>query len=159
MEPIKTAGPYPLLDNTALLLGRIARQTPFETGLPAFRQGAGEAEAVDPIDDHTSLVFQLKDRGLIILSGCAHSGIVTTVRQAVKTTGADKIHPVMGGFHLSGAFFEPLIEPTIAALKELNPDYIRPTLCTGRTAIMATGAAMPEKFILNMSGAKSTFGS
>ena len=159
LELIKTEGPCPMLDNTALFLGRIARQTTFETGLPAFRQGTGEDEAVDPIDDDTSLVFQLKDRGLVILAGCAHSGIINTVKHAVEATGVDKIHAVMGGFHLSGAFFEPLIKPTIAALKEFDPDYILPTHCTGRQAIMEIEAAMPDKFILNMSGTKITFGS
>jgi 7,8-dihydropterin-6-yl-methyl-4-(beta-D-ribofuranosyl)aminobenzene 5'-phosphate synthase len=64
---------------------------------------------------------------------------------------------VMGGFHLSGADFEPIIEPTTKALKEFNPQYIVPTHCTGRKAVMQIEHEMPDKFLLNMSGSKMTF--
>jgi 7,8-dihydropterin-6-yl-methyl-4-(beta-D-ribofuranosyl)aminobenzene 5'-phosphate synthase len=63
----------------------------------------------------------------------------------------------MGGFHLTGAVNEFAIEPTIDALKELNPEYIVPTHCTGRKATMLIEKEMPEKFLLNMSGTKMIF--
>ena len=159
LELIKAKDPYPLLDNTALFLGQIPRQVSFETGMPAFHKGVGENEVVDTIDDDTSLVFRIKDMGLVVLAGCAHSGIINTVKYAAEVTGIDKIYAIMGGFHLSGAFFEPIVDPTIKAMMEIDPDYLVPTHCTGRQAIMAIEAAMPDKFLLNMSGTKITFGS
>jgi len=64
---------------------------------------------------------------------------------------------VMGGFHLTGADFEPVIEPTTEALRELDPTYIIPTHCTGRKAVMHLEKEMPDKFLLNMSGTKMVF--
>jgi 7,8-dihydropterin-6-yl-methyl-4-(beta-D-ribofuranosyl)aminobenzene 5'-phosphate synthase len=101
--------------------------------------------------------MNLKDKGLVILSGCAHAGIVNTVRYAIHTTGIDRIHAIMGGFHLSGPFFEPLIDETTRELQKMNPTYIIPTHCTGRKAIMEIEKKMPEQFILNMAGTKLTF--
>jgi 7,8-dihydropterin-6-yl-methyl-4-(beta-D-ribofuranosyl)aminobenzene 5'-phosphate synthase len=63
----------------------------------------------------------------------------------------------MGGFHLTGADFEPIIEPTVEALKILDPKYVVPTHCTGRKAIMLIEKEMPDKFLLNMSGTKMVF--
>jgi 7,8-dihydropterin-6-yl-methyl-4-(beta-D-ribofuranosyl)aminobenzene 5'-phosphate synthase len=75
----------------------------------------------------------------------------------MKTTGVEKVYAVMGGFHLSGPLFEPIIERTTEELKTLNPLYVVPTHCTGRKAIMHIEREMPDKFILNMSGTKLTF--
>jgi 7,8-dihydropterin-6-yl-methyl-4-(beta-D-ribofuranosyl)aminobenzene 5'-phosphate synthase len=63
----------------------------------------------------------------------------------------------MSGFHLTGLGTGPVIEQTIAALREIDPDYIIPTHCTGRNAVMKMEQAMPEKFILNMSCTNLTF--
>ena len=63
----------------------------------------------------------------------------------------------MGGFHLSGADFEPIIEPTAEALKALNPEYIIPTHCTGRQATIHLEREMPDQFLLNMSGTRMVF--
>ena len=114
-------------------------------------------EKWDPLEDDTSIVMNLKGKGLIVLSGCAHSGIVNTVHHAIDVTGVDKIHAVIGGFHLSGPGFEPIIGRTTEELKKLEPAYIIPTHCTGRKAIMYIEKEMPDRFMLNMSGTKLTF--
>jgi hypothetical protein len=101
--------------------------------------------------------MNLKDKGLVILSGCAHAGIVNTVRYAMELTGIEKIHALMGGFHLGGPLFEPIINRTTEEIKAINPTYVIPAHCTGRKAIMAMEKAMPDQFILNMSGTKLTF--
>jgi 7,8-dihydropterin-6-yl-methyl-4-(beta-D-ribofuranosyl)aminobenzene 5'-phosphate synthase len=101
--------------------------------------------------------MNIKGKGLVILSGCAHSGIVNTVQTAKAATGIDKVHAIMGGFHLSGPLFEPIIGRTTEELQKINPDYIVPTHCTGRNAIMNIEKEMAGKFILNMSGTKLTF--
>ena len=94
-----------------------------------------------------------KGKGLVVLTACAHRGVVNTVRHAQKMTGIDKVHAIIGGFHLTGASPE-LIEKTIADVKALRPDYVVPTHCTGFEAMTAFARAMPEQFILNTAGTR-----
>jgi len=157
LKLVETKDPYPLLDGHALFLGEIPRVTDFEKVFPiAFREEYGR-EQWDTIEDDTGIAMNVKGKGLVILTGCAHAGIVNTVRHAVNITGVNKVCAVIGGFHLSGPFFEPIIEQTTRELKALNPLYVVPTHCTGRKAIMHIEREMPDKFILNMSGTKLTF--
>jgi len=157
LSVIETEEPYPMLDNTILFLGEVPHATDFEKGWPLPHCQKDGTEVWDPIEDDSSVAMNLKDKGLVILSGCAHAGIVNTAQYAKQVTGVDKIHAVMGGFHLSGPFFEPIINRTTLELQNLNPDYVIPTHCTGRKAIMAMEKQMPDQFILNMSGTKLTF--
>ncbi len=154
---IESANPYPLVDNTILFLGEIPRQTDFEKGFPIAHWQKDGKELWDAIEDDTSIVMHLKDKGLVILYGCAHAGIVNTVQYAVEVTGIDRVHAVMGGFHLSGSFFEPIIDRTTEELQKFHPAYVIPMHCTGRKAIMAMEKQMPDQFILNMAGTKLTF--
>lgn len=154
---IETDQPCLLLNDTILFLGEIPRQTNFEKGWPIVHYQKEGREEWDAIEDDTSIVMNLKDKGLVILSGCAHAGIINTVYQAVKVTGINKIHAVMGGFHLTGPFFEPIIDRTTQELQTINPTYIIPTHCTGCRAIMEIERNMPEQFILNMVGTKLSF--
>ena len=154
---VETRAPYALLDGAVAFLGEVPRQTDFEQGFPIAHLERDGREEWDPIADDTALVMHLKGKGLVVLSGCAHSGIVNTVRHAREVTGVEKVHAIMGGFHLSGPLFEPIIERTTAELKAFGPDYIIPTHCTGRKAIMHIEKEMPANFILNMSGTQLTF--
>jgi 7,8-dihydropterin-6-yl-methyl-4-(beta-D-ribofuranosyl)aminobenzene 5'-phosphate synthase len=154
---VETEKPYLLLNDTILFLGEIPRSTDFEKGWPIVHCQKDGQEVWDAIEDDTSIVMNIKDKGLVILSGCAHAGIVNTVRHAIAVTGIEKIHVVMGGFHLAGPSFEPTIDRTTQELQKIHPDYVIPTHCTGRKAIMAMEKQMPDQFILNMSGTKLTF--
>jgi len=157
VELVESADPYPMFDETLCFLGGVPRKTEFEKGSPAFHyQDSGE-EKWDAIDDDTSLVAHVRGKGLVILSGCAHAGIVNTVEYAKEQTGMDQLFAVMGGFHLTGKEFAPIIEPTAMALKELNPTYIVPTHCTGRDASIRIQQEMPDQFLLNMSGTRMVF--
>ena len=149
--------PRLLVDGQLLYLGESPKKTSFEKGFPRMYYDEDEHSRWDPIEDDTAVVANVKGKGLVILSGCAHSGIVNTVNYAREITGIDKIYVVMGGFHLSGADFEPIIEPTADALKELNPEYVIPTHCTGRKATMHFEKEMPDQFLLNMSGTRMVF--
>jgi len=157
LSVIETEKPRLMLNNTVLFLGGIPRDTDFEKGWPLAHCQKNGKEQWDPIEDDASVVMNLKDKGLVILSGCAHVGIINTVIHAIDVTGIDKIHAVMGGFHLTGPFFEPIIDRTIQELQKLNPDYVIPTHCTGRKATIEMEKQMPDKFILNMAGTKLTF--
>ncbi|MFZ5569405.1 MAG: MBL fold metallo-hydrolase [Thermodesulfobacteriota bacterium] len=154
---VETERPYFLLDRSALFLGEIPRITEFEKGAPnLWCEEQGEAKP-DPIEDDSALVFHVAGRGLVILSGCAHSGIVNTVHQARSVTGVDRICAVIGGFHLSGADMDRVVKPTVEALKALQPEYVVPTHCTGRSAVHYIETQMPDQFLLNMSGTRLTF--
>ena len=155
---IETTAPSPLLDGQVLFLGEIERTTDFEKGFPiAYRENPSGEEERDPIEDDTGIAINVRGKGLVVLSGCSHSGIVNTVTHARKVTGIEKVHAVMGGFHLAGPLFEPIIEPTTEGLRSFDPDYVIPCHCTGRKAIMHMEQAMPDRFIFNMSGTRLTF--
>ena len=149
--------PCPLLGDTLLFLGEVPKRTEFEKGMLKARYEEGGTEKFDPIEDDSAIVAHVKGKGLVVLSGCAHSGIVNTVAYAREVTGIDPVFAVMGGFHLTGADFEPIIGRTTEALKAFNPRHIVPTHCTGRKASMHIEREMPEEFLLNMSGTKMVF--
>ena len=93
----------------------------------------------------------------MVLSGCAHAGIVNAVRQAQKVSGTEKVHAIMGGFHLINAKSER-IQSTVADIKAMKPDHIVPAHCTGFEALVAFSKEMPDAFTLNTTGTKYTFG-
>ena len=153
----ETNKPYPLLDNHILFLGEIPRKTEFEKGMPnAYFEEDGK-ELWDPIDDDTAIVANIRDRGLVIISGCAHSGIINTVNFARELTGIEKVYAIVGGFHLTGPDWSDITLLTTEALNDINPEYIVPTHCTGRKAIMYMEMEMPHQFLLNMSGTTLLF--
>ncbi len=154
----ETKEPYPIIDDTALFLGEIPRLTEFEKGMANVYYERDGAEHEDDLIDDSAVVMHVKGKGLVVLSGCAHSGIVNTVTYARKVTGVDSIYAVMGGFHLTGPDMAPAIDPTTERLSAFDPTYIVPTHCTGRTAAMVMERKMPDRFIVNMSGTKLTFG-
>ena len=110
----------------------------------------------DPIKDDQSLVMNLKGKGLVVVSGCSHAGIINTLLYAKKLTGVDKIHAVMGGFHLSGPIFEKITEKTIEMLKALSPAVVVPMHCTGRKAVERFSHEFPSAFVLNSVGSRIT---
>lgn len=154
---VESIAPYPVLEDAVLYLGEIPRKTDFEKGFPIAHYQENGVEKWDPIEDDTSIVMNLKDKGLVVLAGCAHAGIVNTVQYAREVTGIDKVHVVMGGFHLSGKLFEGIIGRTIEELKKIDMDYLIPCHCTGRKAVIEIEKALPDKFVLNMAGTKMTF--
>ena len=154
---VESKEPKLLLDGHLLFLGQIPKRTDFEKGFPRMHYDENGVERWDPIEDDTAIVANVAGKGLVIISGCAHTGIINTIHYAKELTGVEQLYVVMGGFHLTGTEFEPVIEPTTKALKELNPQHIIPAHCTGRKAIMHLETEMPEKFLLNMSGTKMIF--
>jgi 7,8-dihydropterin-6-yl-methyl-4-(beta-D-ribofuranosyl)aminobenzene 5'-phosphate synthase len=154
---VESESPRMLLDDSVLFLGEIPKQTDFEKGFPRMYFDKDGESKWDPIEEDTAIVMHVKGKGLVVLSGCAHSGIINTVNYARQVTAVEDVFVVMGGFHLTGADFEPIIEPTADALKTINPQYVVPTHCTGRKAVMHLEKEMPDNFLLNMSGTKMVF--
>ncbi|WP_324460726.1 MBL fold metallo-hydrolase [Methanospirillum sp.] len=150
--------PSLLLDKKLLLTGEIERTTSFEQGSPVLEAMEDGAFVRDPFRDDQSLILHLRDKGLIIISGCAHAGIINSALYARKITGIDNIHAIMGGFHLSGPYFKRIIPDTISALQELNPEHIIPMHCTGWEAQVEISRALPGAFALSTVGTTFHFG-
>jgi 7,8-dihydropterin-6-yl-methyl-4-(beta-D-ribofuranosyl)aminobenzene 5'-phosphate synthase len=155
-EILESKNPTPILDETILVTGEVERTTAFEKGMPnALIERDGILQH-DPVTDDQALVMNLKEKGLVVIAGCSHTGIVNTVRYAKKLTGVEKIHAVLGGFHLSGPFYEKILGETIDQLKALSPAVVVPMHCTGRKAMEQFSRAFPLSFELNSVGSKIT---
>jgi 7,8-dihydropterin-6-yl-methyl-4-(beta-D-ribofuranosyl)aminobenzene 5'-phosphate synthase len=139
-----------------LISGEVERLTAFEKGMPGMEAKIDDRWEPDPFDDDQGLAINLKDKGLVVIGGCSHAGIINTVKHLQKATGVEKIHAVLGGFHLSEEN-EEIIGPTIEAMKALSPDYIVPLHCTGWKAIHQFAQQMPGQFILNSVGSTYIF--
>jgi 7,8-dihydropterin-6-yl-methyl-4-(beta-D-ribofuranosyl)aminobenzene 5'-phosphate synthase len=149
--------PSTLAAGHLLVTGEVERKTSFEKGMPGMEMYVNDGWEPDPINDDQSLVINVQDKGLVVLSGCAHAGIINTVEHAKKISGVDHVHAILGGFHLTGPAFTQRIPPTIAGMQKINPDYIVPMHCTGWDAINRFMAAMPGKCILNTVGTTYRF--
>ena len=141
----------------AYFTGNIERVTSYEKVPPVLLVQRGDAVVVDSFPGEQAMVFNVKGKGLVVLSGCAHAGIINTVQHVRKMTAQDKVHAVVGGFHLVNAKPE-IIKATVDDMKTINPDYIIPAHCTGFEATIAFSNEMPGRFILNTAGTKYTFG-
>jgi len=152
VDIIESKTPVCIADDMIMVTGEVERTTPFEKGMPnALIERNGEL-VPDPIADDQAIVMKLNGKGLVVVSGCAHSGVVNTLMFAQKTTGEQKIHAVLGGFHLSGPFFEKIHDPTVEALKKIDPNVLMPMHCTGWKAIHRFQKEFPKSFVLNSVG-------
>jgi 7,8-dihydropterin-6-yl-methyl-4-(beta-D-ribofuranosyl)aminobenzene 5'-phosphate synthase len=91
-------------------------------------------------------VVHVQDKGLVVMTGCGHAGIVNIVRYAQKLSGVNKVYAILGGFHLNGPAFEPLLAQTCDALAAFAPRVIVPTHCTGFRAIHRLATQLPVAF-------------
>ena len=159
VQIIEERGPTMLIGEHALVTGQIPRTTPFEKGSP--RQVAlidGNWQPDPWIHDDQAIVMNVKNKGLVVLTGCGHAGVINTLKQAQELTGVNQIHAVIGGFHLTGPIFEPIIEPTVQALKEFNPSVIVPQHCTGWKAMHLIAREFPDAFVPNSAGTTMVIG-
>ena len=147
-------------DPYLIVSGQIPRETSYEKGFPLqYAEVEGKGLVHDPlIKDDQALVANVEGKGLVIISGCGHAGIINTINYAKKIGGTEKIHAILGGFHLSGTLYEDAIEPTIRALQEdADRDYIVPCHCSGWKAINTIIQRMPQKFIQPSVGTRFVF--
>jgi 7,8-dihydropterin-6-yl-methyl-4-(beta-D-ribofuranosyl)aminobenzene 5'-phosphate synthase len=113
---------------------------------------------VDDAVHELGTAFQVGDRGLVVIGSCSHRGIINTVRQAQAVSGVEKIHAIVGGFHLVPPQTHEQALQTVSLMRAINPDYIIPGHCTGETFIAAAQAAMPDKVIRSIVGSSYRFG-
>lgn len=150
---IETKRPFLVAEDMVLVTGEIPRETSFEKGYAQHKVFNNGSWQPDPwIRDDRAIVINVKGKGLVIISGCAHAGIINTVHYAQQITGITCVYAVIGGFHLAGKEFETRITPSIEELKRVNPKLIVPSHCTGWRAMCAFAKAFPEAFAWNSVG-------
>lgn len=152
----KIEGPTTIAADLILLSGNVKRQTDFEKGMPGAEARIDDSWIPDPFHDDQGIAINIKGKGLVVIGGCSHAGIINTIKHIQKASGINDVHSVMGGFHLSGEN-EKLIDPTISEMKAIDPDYIIPMHCTGWNAINRFAQEMPDNFILNSVGTTYIF--
>lgn len=125
--------------------GQIERMNQFEKVPERFLTIRDERFVHDEMLDDQALIID-HNLGLIVIAGCAHAGIINTVKYAQKVTEKTHIHAVIGGFHLIEADQER-IEWTIQSFKEIDPEFVGTCHCTGKKAIKRFKEEFREKFI------------
>ncbi len=149
---VENEGPQLVMDQV-LLTGTVETTTDYEKPLPSFRRKVNGQDEQDLFPDEQALVAVVEGRGLVVIGGCSHPGIVNMVKYAQKLTGVQKVSLVLGGFHLTPGGDE-LIKHTIQGLKDLNPELIMAGHCTGFRALTKLAAAFPDKFMVSCVGTK-----
>jgi 7,8-dihydropterin-6-yl-methyl-4-(beta-D-ribofuranosyl)aminobenzene 5'-phosphate synthase len=110
----------------------------------------------DQFRHEIATAFNLKGRGLVILSSCSHRGIVNAIKQAQAVSGIQKVYAVIGGFHLA-PYPEDYVRETVAALKDINVDYIIPLHCSGEPFYAIAKAEIPTNLIRSYTGTRLVF--
>lgn len=116
----------------------------------------GKTVPDEHIHEHATC-FNIKDRGLVVISSCGHVGIVNSVRQAQEVSGVQKVHAILGGFHLGPAPADYLNQ-VVAEIKKLEPDVVIPMHCSGNNFISAMRQQMPDRLLVSTTGSRVTFG-
>ena len=151
-EDIESSGGILCLAGNALEImpglistGEVERITDFEeVGMNLFTIENGQVKG-DLMKDDISVVANVRGKGLVIVTGCSHAGIVNIIQQSIKLTGTKKIHGIIGGFHLIEAS-EERIQKTALALKKFNPDWVYAGHCTGFRAQVELYNIFKERF-------------
>lgn len=122
--------------------------------LPA--EMAGKIVPDEHIHEHATC-FNVRDRGLVVISSCGHVGIVNSVRQAQEVSGIEKVHAIVGGFHLGPAPKDYLAQ-VVGEIKKLKPDLVIPMHCSGLNFVQEARAQMPDNVLVTTTGSRITFG-
>ena len=147
-----------LLDSTVLVSGQVERHTPFEQGFPIHYAHSAAGWEPDPmIWDDQNVIINVKNKGLVIVSGCSHAGAVNVLRNAQRLTGEQRLAAFIGGLHLTGGLFEPTIEPTVDAFVAAEVGRVLPAHCTGWKAVHQLARALPDSFVQPAVGTVITF--
>ncbi len=155
---IATKKPYLLCDNKVIVTGEIPRITDFEKGYQQHRVFIDGEWKPDPyVWDDRALVINVEKKGLVIISGCAHAGIINTALYAKKITGISDVFAIIGGFHLAGKDNDNRVLKTINELQDLDPKLIAPSHCTGWRGMCAIAKAFPRSFVWNSVGNRYRF--
>ena len=107
--------------------------------------------------DDQNLICEVKGKGLVVLTGCGQASAINILRNARRLTRVDRIHAVLGGLHLTGVVFEPVIPATVAELERIQPDFIVPGHCTGWQARHEISRRLPQSYLESSVGTRLHF--
>jgi len=125
--------------------------------MPAENAKAGGKPVPDLHVHEHGTCFNVKDRGLVVISSCGHAGIINTARQAMEVSGVKKLHAAMGGFHLFPAP-DDYVAKTVAEFKALDPEVIIPMHCSGPTLVAMLRTELADRIITSATGTEYVFG-
>jgi len=140
----------------ALTTGEIPRLTPYEKVPPAMKMEKKGQLVPDPITHEQALIFNVRGRGLVVITSCAHAGVVNTIEYAKKLTKENRILAALGGMHLTMAP-DDVIDSTVAAVKAIKPKFVSPMHCTGQRAVAKFQSEMPDAYIHQSVGTRYVF--
>ncbi len=101
--------------------------------------------------------YVIQGKGLVVISSCGHVGLINTIKTAMAVSNVQKLHAVLGGFHLGSAPHD-YIENTVDELERMNPDVVVPMHCSGANFIAAMQRRMPDHVVTSNVGKTFTFG-
>jgi 7,8-dihydropterin-6-yl-methyl-4-(beta-D-ribofuranosyl)aminobenzene 5'-phosphate synthase len=152
-DVIEEQQPSFLFARSVLITGEVPRTTGYEPGLPRQQAWLHDKWQPDPLVlDDQALIMNVRGKGLVVLTGCGHAGVVNIARYARRLTGDQPLYALLGGFHLNGPVFEPLIPRGLDELAALHPNVLVPAHCTGWRAQHAMSARFGSAFIPNSVG-------
>ena len=126
--------------------GEIKRRTDFEEMRIELKTIENGMVIDDLMLDDISVVVNVKDKGLVIITGCSHAGIINIANQAIEVSGSSKIEGIIGGLHLVEAS-DTVIKRTVDELSKLNVAWISAGHCTGFKAQVELYLAFGERFL------------
>jgi len=141
--PVFASDPVKIADGITTT-GEVPRISAFET-VRGFWTVHDQRLIEDNMVDDQSLIIDVEDKGLVVVAGCAHAGIINTIKHAQRITGNRKLHAVLGGFHLISAD-DNRIQATVSELKKFDPKLVGPCHCTGKNAIKKIAEAFGERY-------------
>jgi 7,8-dihydropterin-6-yl-methyl-4-(beta-D-ribofuranosyl)aminobenzene 5'-phosphate synthase len=110
----------------------------------------------DQFRHEIATAFNLRGRGLIVLTSCSHRGVINAIKQAQAASGINKVHAVIGGFHLA-PYKADYVRETVTAIKDMDIDYVIPLHCTGEPFYEMAKAEIPNKLLRSYTGTRFVF--
>jgi 7,8-dihydropterin-6-yl-methyl-4-(beta-D-ribofuranosyl)aminobenzene 5'-phosphate synthase len=141
--PVFASDPVKIADGITTT-GEVPRITAFES-VRGFWTVHNGRFVDDVMLDDLSLVIDVEGKGLVVVAGCAHAGIINIIKYAQKITGTSRVYAVLGGFHLISAD-DKRIQATVKELEKLDPKFLGPCHCTGKKAIKKFAEAFGDRY-------------
>jgi 7,8-dihydropterin-6-yl-methyl-4-(beta-D-ribofuranosyl)aminobenzene 5'-phosphate synthase len=156
-KPISTTEPILLANGLLLRTGEVPRVTVHEKGMEGHKVFIDDEWKDDSaVKDDVSLVANVEDNGLVVISGCSHAGIINIIREAQRLTQETQVHALIGGFHLARGVTKDSMYETVKIMKKIRPKLLVPCHCTGWRARHMMSAEMPDEYVEGSVGHKYT---